>query len=141
MNDAQSVREQDPVALRAAALDGMLKAERWTRRKVALAIGSNPTYVNARMNGQVDLTFSDIEAIAPLLKMSAPQLVAVLQDAEKAPTPKGEGLSLPEMDSNHQPADVQPGHHLATVTQLPSRALEATERGEIATIHYLKSAS
>jgi hypothetical protein len=52
------------------------------------------------------------------------------------------------MDSNHQPADEQPGkdadaekHHLATVTRLtPRSAPGAAERGENATITPLRSA-
>lgn len=101
--------EIDYVALRATILDDMLKAERWSRRKVATALAVSPPYINARMNGEIDLSFSDIEAIAGLLRMGPVDLYALLHDAtKKAPTPEGEGLLLPEMDSNHQPAGIKP---------------------------------
>ena len=84
---------------RGAALDQMLKDERWTRRKVAMAIGATPTYINARMNGQVDLSFSDIEVIAPLLRMTGAELFVALQDVEVSPAPQN------DPDPNVHPSD------------------------------------
>lgn len=92
MNEAKQYESETPVARRAGVLWQMLHDERWSRRQIALAIGASHRYINDRMNGQVDLSFSDIEAIAPLLKMDAPQLFAALHEAENAPAPKRRGL-------------------------------------------------
>lgn len=138
MTTAKPNVEFDDVARRGQRLKAMLEAERWTGRKVALAIGANSTYIQARLHGRVDLTYSDVAAIAPLLKMTGPELFEALEDAEKAPTPKGEGLSLPEMDSNHQPAGIKPE---ASIHYLAPRTIDAAERDELATIHVLRSAS
>ena len=116
----------------------MLKDERWTRRKVALAIGATPTYVNARMNGQVDLSFADIEVIAPLLRMTGAELFVALQEGTKnAPTPKGEGeeSKLPELDSNQQPAGFKPISYLPVLTNTNVGAEHSAESFPVTKLH------
>lgn len=70
---------------RAAALDDMFESERWTNRKVAAALGLTHTYVGRRRNGELDLTFADVEMFSSLLRRSPEQLFADLRAAESGP--------------------------------------------------------
>lgn len=69
----------DELAQRAAKnLRAILSAERWSGRKAALALGLTPMYVTRRLNGDAELSFSDIEAFAGLLKMDGGRLYTLL---------------------------------------------------------------
>lgn len=58
----------DVRAARAAFVRSYLKAERWSVRAAALAIGTNHTSLGARVKGETPFTAEDIESLAALLK-------------------------------------------------------------------------
>lgn len=76
-------------------------------------MGTNHTSLGARLKGETSFTAEDIEDIAALLKLDATEFyrdyLAAAND-EKAPTPKGEGRSLPGLDSNQEPAGFKPSN-------------------------------
>jgi len=118
----------DRRAARGRALQQMLKAERWTGRQVALAIGTSPTNIQARFHGKVDLSFTDIEQIAPLLRMTSAELFVALADAEHGPETGAASLSVQDRRFNN-------------VTHIMhGRVSEAPERGETATVTPIRRA-
>lgn len=77
------------LAERGRRLRRLLKAQRYSNREAARVLGLSHTYVGARLNGDVDLSFSDIEAFARILNMGSVELF--------------EHLRLPHLDSNQEP--------------------------------------
>lgn len=115
MLKAEKPEETNAIAQRAAKnLRGILAEERWSGRKAAIALGLNSMYVNRRLSGEAELSVSDVEMFARLLKVNSGALYAQLM---KAPTLPSEGQELPLMDSNHQPAGIK----LAPVRRLSDR--------------------
>lgn len=79
MLKAAKPEETNTIALRAAKnLRGILSEERWSGRKAAVALGLTPMYVNRRLNGEAELSVSDVEMFARLLKIDSSALYAVL---------------------------------------------------------------
>ena len=71
--------------------------------RVAMALGLTQQAVSQKLSGRRPLTLDDIEVIAPLVGMTADELVRGTRGPQ--PTgPIGEQL-LPRVDSNHKPAD------------------------------------
>lgn len=67
--------------------------------RVASALGLTQQAVSQKLHGRRPLTLDEIEVIAPMLGMSAAQLLAA------AETPPPGGSSRPRLDSNQQPTD------------------------------------
>jgi transcriptional regulator with XRE-family HTH domain len=100
-------------------LRALLAGERWSGRKAATALGLAPMYVTRRLNGQTEISFSDIVLFAGLLHMAPGELTERLYN-ETPTTNGGEGLvSLPRLDSNQQPFGITPDDSgLAEVVEL-----------------------
>lgn len=77
-----------------------------TKRAAALNTGLTPMYVNRRLSGEVELSINDLVTFASLLGIDT---AVLLEGTKNAPTPKGGGKKLPELDSNQQPAGNKPG--------------------------------
>ena len=85
--------------------------EPWSLRKLESRTGLGRNYLSTRLSGTVALSISDVEVLAPVIRMTPAELFAELLTVgndEKAPTPKGGGSSLPGLDSNQEPAGSQP---------------------------------
>lgn len=54
----------------------MLKAERWSRRAAAEALGLTHRYVNSRASGMVDMSASDLALFADFLKVPVSRFFA-----------------------------------------------------------------
>lgn len=79
MLKAAKPAESNEIALRAAKnLRGLLAEERWSGRKAAVALGLTPMYVNRRLSGEAELSVSDVEMFARLLKLESSALYALL---------------------------------------------------------------
>ncbi|AGW42234.1 bifunctional glutamine-synthetase adenylyltransferase/deadenyltransferase [Leifsonia xyli subsp. cynodontis DSM 46306] len=79
MLKAEKPEETNATALRAAKnLRGILAEERWSGRKAAMTLGLTPMYVNRRLSGAAELSVSDVEMFARLLKMDSSALYAAL---------------------------------------------------------------
>lgn len=78
---------------RATWLRDQLLAERWSLRKLEAATGIKKGAIARRFAGHTELSVSDIEVFAPLLRMNPEQLFARLRAVEV----------LPGVDSNHEP--------------------------------------
>lgn len=76
---------------RGQTLGRLLDDERWSNRQAGARLGLSHRYVGDRLNGKVDITFSDIEAFAQLLKMEPNELF----------------LKLLGLDSNQEPIGFQ----------------------------------
>ena len=104
MSNIQPDSTPTPEALmrsRGAVLGRLLDEERWSNRAAAQRLGLSHTYIGNRVNGEVDITFSDVEAFARLLKMQPGELF----------------LKLLHLDSNQEPI----GSQSALVTLLSDR--------------------
>lgn len=71
--------------------------EPWTYRKLEVRTGIGRSTLQSRMTGETPLTMSDIEVLAPVVRMTPEELFAELMK-----------VKLPEVDSNHQPAGFTP---------------------------------
>ncbi|WP_025159506.1 hypothetical protein [Leifsonia aquatica] len=79
MLKATKPEETNEIALRAAKnLRGILAEERWSGRKAAIALGLTPMYVGRRLNGEAELSVSDVAMFARLLKLDSGALYALL---------------------------------------------------------------
>ena len=67
--------------------------EPWTYRKLETRTGIGRSTLQSRMSGETAVTLSDIEVLAPVIRMKPEDLAAELL-----------AVKLPEVDSNHQPA-------------------------------------
>lgn len=85
----------------AANLRAELSRQRWSGRKAAAALGLTPVYVNRRLNGDTALDPNDLAMFSRLLHVPIGKF---FEETEKAPTARGGGEWLPELDSNQQPA-------------------------------------
>ena len=115
---------------RARALDRMLEAERWTNRKAASALGLTHTYVGRRRNGELDLTFADVEMFAGLLRLTPEQLFAELRAAAFDPAPvNAEGRSEERPSTDVPPTGVEPATYGTNVRRLVPRTAARTVAG------------
>lgn len=80
---------EERMAARGKALGDLLDSERWSNRQAGARLGLSHRYIGDRINGKVDMTFSDVEAFAGLLKMQPRELFTLLE--------------LPGLDSNQEP--------------------------------------
>ena len=101
MSMMQPAHEVDLNRVVADNLRAELSRQRWTGRKAATALGLTHNYVSRRLSGETPLAPADIVTFASFHEIPITRLFVGTQEA---PTPKGEGLSLPELDSNQQPA-------------------------------------
>jgi transcriptional regulator with XRE-family HTH domain len=104
MSNTQALNAPSPEEMmraRGTALRDMLRNERWSNRAAAQHLGLTHTYVGARLNGEVDLSYSDIESFARLLNMKTAELF----------------MKLPGLDSNQEPI----GSRLAPISSLSGR--------------------
>lgn len=96
-------------ATRSSATDLQLaRAERlrdliepWSLRKLESRTGLGRNYLSTRLSGTVALSISDVEVLAPVIRMTPAELFAELLTVgndENAPTPKGEGANLRPTD-------------------------------------------
>ena len=114
MTTAQTASgEIDMNSLVAENLHVELRRQRWSDRAAATALGVTGTYVNRRTRGITPLTPADLAMFADFLNV-----------------PVGKFFQLPEMDSNHQPADSESAaeaRELASVTELHPRRDDVEE--------------
>lgn len=101
----------DPKALRqarAAHLRDLL--EPWSLRRLEARTGIGRGTLETRLSGRTELAFSDIELLAPVIRMTPAELFDEILKVE-----------LPGVDSNHEPI----GSQLAPVIRLTSRERDA----------------
>lgn len=103
--------------------------QRWSGRKIADRLGVAPQWVNRRLSGETTVSPADLMLFAEFFGVP---VSTFFQTQKTAPTPKGEGRKLPELDSNQQPAGIKP---LAPVTRLEPRATQPAERPQLAPVH------
>lgn len=112
----------------AANVRAELARERWSGRRAASALGMSPMYINRRLSGDTPMDVNDLAMFSRLLGVP---VGVFFETNEKAPTAmSGEGRMLPEMDSNHQPADSESAaeaRELASVTELHPRRDDVEE--------------
>ena len=101
MTNADVQSALDPNQVVAANLRAEMSRQRWTGRKMAGALGLTQTYVNRRTSGITPLTPADIVLFADLIGVPVWKLFEGMQ---KGPAGGAAGPSLPELDSNQQPA-------------------------------------
>lgn len=84
-------------------LSAELKAQRWSQRAAATALGLTPRYVNSRAIGDVDMSASDLAMFAEFLDVPIARFFDETHDrdsnvtsinAKKAPTRMGEGRKV-----------------------------------------------
>ena len=69
--DPKIAAEMDGIRQRVAAnVDAQLANQRWSRRAAANELGFTQRYVNSRMNGEVDMSATDLAIFAELLNVS-----------------------------------------------------------------------
>jgi transcriptional regulator with XRE-family HTH domain len=101
MSDAQPLEHVDVNQLVADNVRAELSRQRWSGRQAAVALGVTNTYINRRTSGTTPMAPSDLAMFASLLSVPVSRF---FEHTQKAPTRRGEGLLLPELDSNQQPA-------------------------------------
>lgn len=109
-----------------------LKAQRWSQRAAATALGLTPRYVNSRAIGDVDMSASDLAMFAEFLDVPVARFFDEPHDtdsnvtsinAKKAPKPKLGSLN----NSNLRTSDYKvEDSKLATVTHLADRRATKT---------------
>lgn len=104
-----------------------LARKRMSGRTAAVALGVNHVWVARRVNAEVEMNVSDIVAFSNLLDINPEVLFA---DTKNAPTPKGGGKQLPELDSNQQPAGNKPNN----IIEVDFTSYHSTELDTIATV-------
>jgi len=114
---------------------------RATQTQLGTMLGLGQTDISKRLRGSVAWKGRELADIAAALGVSIAVLygepTSPAPNDEKAPTPKGEGLSLPELDSNQQPAgDETAASTLAPVTPLPVRAPSEDADGDATIIAF-----
>lgn len=146
---APSHRDQIRFA-RAAFVRDELKAERWSIRAAAMAIGTNHTSLGARVKGDTAFLAEDIESIAYLLKRDPIEFYGEYINAGTDPSnprtlvPKvvGSGQGAYEIASVAQgiehwfPVPVAAGSNPAggTLINFPTRESVAVERENVAPV-------
>lgn len=113
MSNATHTQAEEIQAARAAHLRELF--EPWSLRKLATRTGLSKGVLEYRFSGKAELSISDIEVLAPVIRMTPEELFIELLNV-KAPTPKSEGRELPGLDSNQEPI----GSKHANVTPLPA---------------------
>lgn len=101
--------------------------KRLSGRQVANSLGLGQMYIARRLSGDVELSASDIIAFSDLLGIDPGVL---FEGTKNAPTPKGGGKQLPELDSNQQPAGNKPNN----VIEVDFTSYPSTELDTIATV-------
>lgn len=78
MTNAQSYASpEETLRIRGRILGNLLREDRWSNRAAGAKLGLSHTYVGKRVNGEVDISLSDIDAFARLLRLEP----TVLYDA------------------------------------------------------------
>jgi transcriptional regulator with XRE-family HTH domain len=90
MSNTAEVAENPRRAARASFVHEALRAERWSVRQAALAIGLSHSALSSRMNGSTAFLADEIESIALLLKREPAEFYAdYLAQRDDAPRPGG----------------------------------------------------
>lgn len=96
--------------------------EPWSLRKLEARTGISRSVWATRLNGETALSISDIEVLAPVIRMTPSELFSELlrvSDNEERPRSGVLSRSLPGLDSNQEPIGSQPdapiGERLAPV--------------------------
>ena len=74
--------------------------------QVATLIGMSSGSLGLKLKGQRGWALSEVAALADALNTTVAYLFG--EETEKAPTPEGEGLKLPGLDSNQEPIGFKP---------------------------------
>lgn len=77
-----------------------------TLKAMAERIDVNATGLGKKLKGQRGFAPQEIADLAEVLGVSVGYLFG---ETQEAPTPRGEGRSLPDLDSNQEPAGFKPG--------------------------------
>lgn len=106
----------------AHSLSAELKAQRWSQRAAATALGLTPRYVNSRANGDVDMSASDLAMFAEFLDIPIARFFDEHHDSDgnvtSINTKKGtKPRSLVPKVAGSNPVGGTK-HHLATVTPI-----------------------
>jgi transcriptional regulator with XRE-family HTH domain len=104
-NTASSIGIDETRELVAANLSAELTRQRWSGRKAAAALGLTQPYVARRMSGDVELSASDIVMFASFLDIPVTKF---FEGIKKGPKSGVFGPSLPDLDSNQEPAGFAP---------------------------------
>ena len=90
---------------RGAFVKAAIDDEERTARFVALRIGIAPSSMSERLKGKSPFLADELESIARVLRRDPIDFYRayITVGTEKAPTPEGEGLKLPGLDSNQEP--------------------------------------
>lgn len=103
-----------------------LRAQRWSQRAAATALGLTPRYVNSRAHGDVDMSASDLALFAEFLDIPVARFFdehhgsdgnVTSINAKTAPTKKGGSRSV-GLDSFDLPTSTVVSGHLAPVTPI-----------------------
>lgn len=131
----------NPVVAHAAnEVRGIMAAKRIPGYKLPEATRTETSrgYWQRRLTGDVAFDLDDLSNLAAAFDMTLPALLArITADlptgprplTQKTPTANGEGVSLPRLDSNQQPAGIQ----LAPVTSIATTS-DAPETGAVAPV-------
>lgn len=84
----------------------MMWREGITLKAMASRIGVDPTGLGKKLKGRSGFAAQEIADLAAILDVSVAHLFG---ETKKASTPKGGGHTLPDLDSNQEPAGFKPG--------------------------------
>lgn len=79
----------------------MMWEQRITQTALGRAIGLDQSGLGKRLRGERGWSLDDLAAVADELDVTIAYLVG---ETKEAPTPKGGGHTLPDLDSNQEPA-------------------------------------
>lgn len=80
--------------------------KRVTQTALGRSIGLDQSGLGKRLRGERGWSLDDLRDVADELGTTIAYLVG---ETEEAPTPKGGGHTLPDLDSNQEPAGFKPG--------------------------------
>lgn len=103
-----STEPEDRMIARGRTLGRLLDNERWSNRQAGMRLGLSHRYIGDRINGKVDITFSDVEAFAGLLKMPPAELFLKLLDHDSNVEPIGSQSALVLSLAAHTPKVKKP---------------------------------
>ena len=84
---------EERMHVRGKILGKLLEDERWSNRQAGVRLGLSHRYIGDRVNGKVDITFSDVEAFAGLLEMTPTELFLKLLGPYSKREPIGSRLA------------------------------------------------
>ena len=85
----------------AANLAAELTRQRWSGRKAAAALGLTNVYVSRRASGELECSASDLAMFAEFLDIPVSRF---FEGKKKGPAGGAARPSLPDLDSNQEPA-------------------------------------